>query len=113
MTDIGLIEGLWISLIGLGIVLVLLVILIRVFAGLSFCVQALRAKDAPQETPMLSSTHSQPVVAHGTCGQLTLTDVTDRDAAMIMAIVANKLDKPLNALRFVSIKAIGEAVNEV
>ena len=35
-----------------------------------------------------------------------LHDVEPKTAAMIMAIVANKLDKPLNELRFISIKEV-------
>ena len=32
--------------------------------------------------------------------------LADKDAAMLMAIVANKLNKPLNELRFKSIKEV-------
>ena len=39
-------------------------------------------------------------------GEVKLYDVSDRDAAMIMAIVADKLGKPLNELRFKSIKEV-------
>ena len=49
-------------------------------------------------------THSQP--APGTAGQLKLYDVEPKTAAMIMAIVANKMGKPLNELRFISIKEV-------
>ena len=44
--------------------------------------------------------------APGSAGQLKLYDTPDRDAAMIMAIVANKMGKPLNELRFKSIKEV-------
>ena len=44
--------------------------------------------------------------AKGTAGELKLYDVSPRDAAIIMAIVAHKLDKPLNELRFRSIKEV-------
>jgi hypothetical protein len=44
--------------------------------------------------------------AIGTAGQLKLHDVDPKSAAMIMAIVADKLDKPLNQLRFLSIKEV-------
>ena len=47
---------------------------------------------------------SQP--APGTAGQLKLYDVEPKTAAMIMAIVANKMGKPLNELRFISIKEV-------
>jgi sodium pump decarboxylase gamma subunit len=42
--------------------------------------------------------------AKGSCGELTLVKVSERDAAMIMAIVANQINTPLNELRFISIK---------
>ena len=35
-----------------------------------------------------------------------LHTVSDRDAAMIMAIVAHKMNRPLNELRFKSIKEV-------
>ena len=44
--------------------------------------------------------------APGTAGQLKLHDVDPKTAAMIMAIVANKMGKPLNELRFISIKEV-------
>ena len=44
--------------------------------------------------------------APGTAGQLKLYDVPPKTAAMIMAIVANKMGKPLNELRFISIKEV-------
>ena len=44
--------------------------------------------------------------ALGTAGELKLHDVDPKSAAMIMAIVADKLDKPLNQLRFLSIKEV-------
>lgn len=45
-------------------------------------------------------------VAPGSAGELKLYDVSDRDAAMIMAIVADKMGKPLNELRFLSIREV-------
>ena len=47
-----------------------------------------------------------PVAAPGTAGQLKLHDVNPKTAAMIMAIVADKMGKPLNELRFISIKEV-------
>ena len=46
--------------------------------------------------------------APGTAGELKLYDTDPRDAAMIMAIVADTLQKPLNQLRFISIKEVKE-----
>ena len=45
-------------------------------------------------------------VAPGTAGELKLHDVEPRTAAMLMAIVADKMGKPLNELRFISIKEV-------
>ena len=51
-----------------------------------------------------SSEAAQP--APGTAGSLKLYDTDPKTAAMIMAIVANKMGKPLNELRFISIKEV-------
>ena len=45
-------------------------------------------------------------VAPGTAGELKLHDVEPKTAAMIMAIVADKMGKPLNEQRFISIKEV-------
>ena len=47
-------------------------------------------------------------LAPGTAGQLKLYDTPPKTAAMIMAIVADKMGKPLNELRFISIKEVKE-----
>ncbi len=44
--------------------------------------------------------------APGTAGQVKLHGVAPKTAAMLMAIVANKMGKPLNELRFISIKEV-------
>ena len=44
--------------------------------------------------------------APGTAGNLKLHDVEPKTAAMLMAIVADKMGKPLNELRFISIKEV-------
>ena len=46
--------------------------------------------------------------APGTAGKLKLHDVEPKTAAMVMAIVADRLGKPLNELRFISIKEVNE-----
>ena len=45
-------------------------------------------------------------VAPGSAGELALHDVEPETAAMLMAIVADKMGKPLNELRFKSIKEV-------
>jgi len=44
--------------------------------------------------------------APGSAGKIKLHNVEPKTAAMLMAIVANKMDKPLNELRFISIKEV-------
>ncbi len=46
--------------------------------------------------------------APGTAGELKLYGTDPRDAAMVMAIVADTLGKPLNELRFISIREVKE-----
>ena len=47
-------------------------------------------------------------LAPGSAGQLKLYDTPPKTAAMLMAIVADKMGKPLNELRFISIKEVKE-----
>ena len=47
-------------------------------------------------------------LAPGSAGEVKRFDVPDKEAAMIMAIVADQLGKPLNELRFKSIKEVKE-----
>lgn len=44
--------------------------------------------------------------APGSAGEVKRFDVPDKEAAMLMAIVAEQLQKPLNELRFISIKEV-------
>lgn len=46
--------------------------------------------------------------APGTAGDFKLYNTEPRDAAMVMAIVADTLGKPLNELRFISIREVKE-----
>ena len=44
--------------------------------------------------------------APGSAGKIALHDVLDKTAAMLMAIVADRTGKPLNQLRFISIREV-------
>ena len=48
------------------------------------------------------------IPAPGAAGQLKLHDVEPKTAAMLMAIVADKMGKPINQLRFISIKEVSK-----
>ena len=63
------------------------------------------AAAAPAAAPVAAAP-AAPVPAPGSAGQLKLYDVEPKTAAMIMAIVANQMGKPLNELRFISIKEV-------
>lgn len=60
-------------------------------------------KDKGEKVP--EEAQEQPL-AKGTCGELKLINTDERDAAMIMAIVADQTNTPLNELRFKSIKRV-------
>ena len=94
-----------------------------VFIGLSLlmCVVILMGKIMVARTKKASATVAMPAAAPapapaaaavpkkrapGSAGEVKLYDTDPRDAAMIMAIVADKLGKPLNELRFKSIKEV-------
>ena len=65
------------------------------------------AAKAAIPTPVVPVVDAAPAaqdLAPGTAGQLKLYDTPPKTAAMIMAIVADKMGKPLNELRFISIK---------
>ena len=65
---------------------------------------------APAEKAPATAAEAAPAapkkLAPGSAGDVKIYDTDPRDAAMIMAIVANKLGKPLNELRFRSIKEV-------
>ena len=62
-----------------------------------------KAKAAPVPEPVPEGPK-----APGSAGEIKRFDVPDKEAAMIMAIVADNLGKPLNELRFKSIKEVKE-----
>ena len=88
-----------------GLFLLMLVVMVmgKIMQGASAKKEA-SAPAAPVAAPAAAEPVGQP--APGTAGKLKLYDTPDRDAAMIMAIVANKMGKPLNELRFISIKEV-------
>ena len=78
-----------------GLVLLMVVVIIM---GKIMVSRANKAKAAAPEAP----------AAPGSAGELKLYDTDPKDAAMIMAIVADALGKPINQLRFISIKEVKE-----
>ena len=64
-----------------------------------------KAPDPVVITPVPAKEPKKPA-APGSAGQIKLHGVAPKTAAMLMAIVANKMGKPLNELRFISIKEV-------
>ena len=86
----------------LGLVMLMVVVMVmgRIMVARARKAQAAAvAEAAPVEAASVAE-------APGTAGELKLYDTDPRDAAMIMAIVADTLGKPLNQLRFISIKEV-------
>ena len=62
-----------------------------------------KKKIAPEAAP---EAEKELPLAPGSAGHVKLFDVPDKEAAMIMAIVADKMQKPHNELHFISIKEV-------
>ena len=86
---------------GLILLMAVIVIIGRYFAAAAKKDAAAFPAPAPVSAP-------EPVAAPGSAGHLKLHDVEPKTAAMVMAIVADKLGKPINELRFLSIKEVDE-----
>ena len=88
----------------LGLVMLMVVVMIM---GKIMVARAKKAQAAAavEVAPVEAAPRAE---APGTAGELKLYDTDPRDAAMIMAIVADTLQKPLNQLRFISIKEVKE-----
>lgn len=56
--------------------------------------------------PAVKAVRQDTAAAPGSAGEIKLCNVSDRDAAMIMAITANAMGKPLNEIRFKSIREV-------
>lgn len=86
-----------------GLVLLMVVVIIM---GKIMVSRANKAKAAAPAAPAAPAPEAP--AAPGSAGELKLYDTDPRDAAMIMAIVADTLGKPINQLRFISIKEVKE-----
>ena len=92
----------------LGLVLLMCVLLIMgaVNTRKAKKLEAAKAIPAPEKSAPVMSLENTLPKAKGTAGELKLYNTDPRDAAMIMAIVADSLGKPLNELRFISIREV-------
>ena len=102
LLDAGILAGLGYGVVFAGLVVLMLVI---VLVGKAFSAKKTKTP-APVETPAPVVEEPAVPMAPGAAGQLKLYDTPPKTAAMLMAIVADKMGKPLNELRFISIKEV-------
>ena len=89
----------------LGLVLLMLVVMLQ---GKLMAPKKKAEAPAPASAEVKAAPAPEKKKAPGTAGELKLYDTDPKDAAMIMAIVADATGKPLNELRFKSIKEVKE-----
>lgn len=107
--DINVGQALSYAGVGFAIVFIALFIIIGAIKLTSIFVSKTAKKaeaEKPAEAPAVPAAAAEKPAAPGSCGELKLYNVSDKDAAMIMAIVADEMKTPLNELRFISIKEI-------
>mgnify|MGYP000362155721 CR=1 FL=1 len=118
LNDISIGTAGLVALLGYAVVFVGLIALMAVVLVMGKIMVAKKAKTAaaapapaaaapaPAAPAPAPAPKAAPVLAAGTAGECKFYNVGDREAAMLMAIVANKLGKPLNTLRFKSMKEV-------
>ena len=109
----GIVALLGYAVVFFGLILLMCVVIIM---GKIFTAKDKKAAEAAAAAKATMPANVPPVAAPaaavetpaapGTAGQLKLYDTPPKTAAMLMAIVANKMGKPLNELRFISIKEV-------
>ena len=115
LENIGILDAAIVAVLGYSVVFFGLILLMGVITimGKAFMAKdkkaaetAAKAPAAAVAAPAAAPAPVAEVPAPGTAGKLKLYDVPPKTAAMIMAIVADKMGKPLNELRFISIKEV-------
>ena len=106
----GIVAVLGYAVVFFGLILLMLVIMAmgKYFTAKKTQPAAKKEAAAPGAAPAAAPA-AAPVVADaapGSAGPVKLYDTPPKTAAMIMAIVANQMGKPLNELRFISIKEV-------
>ena len=111
MDNISILDAGIVAVLGYAVVFFGLILLMGVVTAMGKIFVAMEEKNkaaapAAEPAPVATAPAAPAPVAPGTAGALKLHDVEPKTAAMIMAIVANKMGKPLNELRFISIKEV-------
>ena len=109
IANAGIVAVLGYAVVFFGLILLMLVIMAM---GKFFMAQDKKpavkkeAAPAPAAAPAAPAAAVEAPAAPGSAGPVKLYDTPPKTAAMIMAIVANQMGKPLNELRFISIKEV-------
>jgi Na+-transporting methylmalonyl-CoA/oxaloacetate decarboxylase gamma subunit len=110
VADAGIVALLGYGVVFLGLVALMVVVILlgKAFVAAGNRKKAEAPKAAAPEAPAAAKTDAAKAapVAPGSAGGVKLYDVEPKTAAMIMAIVADRMGKPLNELRFISIKEV-------
>lgn len=109
--EMDIMQTLLISVVGFSIVFVVLGFLAifvygmgKVFDILGKKKEAQEAAAAPETTAAPAAQTGTPLPSNQSIGDLTLVNVTEEEAAVIMAVTSSKTGIPLNRLKFNSIK---------
>lgn len=113
--EMDIMQTLLISVVGFSIVFVVLGFLAifvygmgKVFDILGKKKEAKEAAAAPETTAAPAAQTGTPLPSNQSIGDLTLVNVTEEEAAVIMAVTSSKTGIPLNRLKFNSIKNLEE-----
>ncbi len=92
----------------LGIVMLMVILYISgsIFKKRDAKLAAAKAAETKTTATAAPTAAKEIPAAPGSAGHIKLNGIADRDAALIMAITADKLETPLNELRFISIKEV-------
>ena len=102
--DAGIVALLGYGVVFLGLIALMVVVIIL---GKAFMAAENRKKAAaPAALAPVETAAPEAPTAPGSAGGVKLYGVEPKTAAMIMAIVADRMGKPLNELRFISIKEV-------
>lgn len=104
LNDLGMAAASILSASGYGVVFlgIFLLMVVVIAMGKSFSAK----KAAPKAEAAPAAPVVEAPVAPGSAGAVKIYDVPPKTAAMLMAIAADKAGKPLNELRFISIKEV-------
>ena len=106
LVDISMPNAAIVAVLGYAVVFLGLILLMVVVIAIGKVFSAKKAAPAAAAPVQEAAPAADAPVAPGAAGELKLYDVEPKTAAMLMAIVADKLGKPLNELRFISVREV-------